>query len=269
MPGGRGGAEPSATQAFGYAWGLAKQDFAGVVLPPAVAFLLSMVINIGLNLLMVPVKVALGVKVGVAAGVKAGVATGLVMGAIIDALIAVPAIAAGAFFTGGIYLFASRLVRGQKPGFGEVFGGMQVFGPALVAMLGTVGLPAILRPLLGLVPFVGTGLGTLLIFAGGFSYSWAVAVAVEQRLSDTRHQGGDGRLGGGVSGSGDVAAADAVRRARRPRLLHRRVRDHSAAVDRGGARVPCAQAGGRVSVDWRPGREARTGRSMTAWRPSS
>jgi uncharacterized membrane protein len=186
MPGGRGGAEPSATQAFGYAWGLAKQDFAGVVLPPAVAFLLSMVINIGLNLLMVPVKVALGVKVGVAAGVKAGVATGLVMGAIIDALIAVPAIAAGAFFTGGIYLFASRLVRGQKPGFGEVFGGMQVFGPALVAMLGTVGLPAILRPLLGLVPFVGTGLGTLLIFAGGFSYWWAVAVAVEQRLSDTR-----------------------------------------------------------------------------------
>jgi hypothetical protein len=39
---------------------------------------------------------------------------------------------------------------------------------------------------MGLVPLVGSGPGTLLVLAGGFASPWAMAFAIEEKLSDTR-----------------------------------------------------------------------------------
>ncbi len=164
-----GTTSPGATQAFGYAWALAKRDFAGAILPLAVGFLLVMLINIGMNLLLLPVKAALGIK--------AGLATAIGVGALMDMAVAVPATAVTAFFGAGFYRFASALVRGQKPAFGAIFSGGPVFGIALAATLGTVGVPSILLPLLRLVPVVGTLAGLLCVFAGGMACPWAVALA--------------------------------------------------------------------------------------------
>lgn len=159
---------PGAKEAWGFAWGCAKKDFAGVILPPAVAFALAMVINVGLNL-----GVGLVVRGGLA--LKAGVSGALLGGAVVQAVLALPSAAVSAFFLAGIMRFASRLVRGEKPGFGAVFSGGQVFVPALVACLITLGLPAALAAFLRLAPFGGGALAILVVFAGGVLSTFALA----------------------------------------------------------------------------------------------
>ncbi len=181
-----GTAGPSATEAFGRAWALAKRDFASVILPLAVGYLLTFAINIGMNLALVPVKIALGVATGVKAGVATGVATGVTTGlgiaALLDAAVAIPATVVAGFFAAGFFRFSSRLVRGQKPAFGDVFSGASYLVPALIASFATLGIPLMVMPLLRLLPFVGHAAGFLLVMAGGMAWPWAIAVAVDRGM---------------------------------------------------------------------------------------
>jgi uncharacterized membrane protein len=171
--------EPGAGDALRHSWVLAKRDFGGTVVPLAVAIVLIAVINIGINLGAVPLLVGASMAGG-----------GRTAGGVVAALAAVPAVVVMAFFSGGIYLFCSELVRGLKPAFGRVFSGGPVFISALLAIFGSVGIPQVLLPILQTMPFVGT-VGTLLVFVGGLVAPWAVAAAVDRRL-----QGPDAAIAG-------------------------------------------------------------------------
>jgi hypothetical protein len=167
-------AGPGAGEAWSYAWARAKQDFAGVILPPAVALALAGAINIGLNL-------GIGLMVGGGLAVKSGVAGAVLGGAVVQAVLALPSAAVAAFFLAGIMRFATRLVRGEKPGFAEVFSGGQILVPALVAGLITLGLPTAFSAFLRLAPIGGAALGILVAFAGAVLSSFALASVVRGR----------------------------------------------------------------------------------------
>src|SRR6478609_8503616 len=154
-PGGGAGLEASEALAFG--WAAVSKDFAGVALPLAVAWFIT----------LLPGSIIGGIRGGVAGALAAsGSADPMVLalinggGSLVSYFVA---IVSQAYMLGGITQFALRVARGEKPDFGVIFTGGRFFAPMLGAtLLYTLGIT------FGFAACIVPG---VFLFAGWIAYS--------------------------------------------------------------------------------------------------
>ncbi len=126
-------------EAMSFGWNTLMKNFAGVALPIAVAFFVT-VLPVGIVASMMRFILAFALDYVDASFIG-------LFSIVVQALIGGIGLFVGAFIAGGVCEFALKVARGQPAAFGDVFGGGKYFGSMFVGLVGfsvAVGIGAVL-----------------------------------------------------------------------------------------------------------------------------
>lgn len=144
----------SATEAVGFAWNTVMKRFGDVALPIAVGVFVWFLPAIIVGFIRGMVIAALAASGTIDAdGVQ-------IVNLATTPIVQFISIVMQAFMAGGIVAFALKVVRGQQPQFGDVFGGARFFLPMLGAAI-LANIASVIGLILCVVPAVIVGLGLM------------------------------------------------------------------------------------------------------------